>query len=275
MVPLLAAPASEPTYDTLDAAISAGLLQVTEVGDSGRGREINVVNKRTRPVLIIDGEELIGAKQNRTVNISILVPPAADVVVPVTCVEAGRWRSMSRGFMSSSRVHFAAGRAAKSRQVSESLLAERRAVANQSQVWYAIQAKSARMRVVSATSAMSDIFDHHVASVDEYVRALSAVDGQLGAVFLLDDQPRGVDLFAHAASTCRALLPKIVRSYAIDAIERDAMRGAERTAASPDALRERATTLVDTSLRSQRQRFPSIGSARRGGWREVTCQAVR
>jgi hypothetical protein len=209
--------------------------------------------------LIIDGEELIGARQNRTVNISILVPAAADVVVPVTCVEAGRWRSMSRGFMSSSRVHFAAGRAAKSRQVSESLLAERRAVANQSQVWYAIQAKSARMRVVSATSAMSDIFDHHVAGVDEYVRALSAVDGQLGAVFLLDDQPRGVNLFAHA-STCRALLPKIVRSYAIDAIERDSMRGAERTAASRDALRERATTLVDTSLRSQRQRFPSIGS---------------
>ena len=67
------------------------------------------------------------------------------------------------------------------------------------------------------------------------------------------------DLFAHA-STCRARLPKIVRSYAIDAIERDAMRGAERTAASPDALRERATTLVDTSLRSPRQQFPSIGS---------------
>jgi len=75
----------------------------------------------------------------------------------------------------------------------------------------------------------------------------------------VDDQPRGVNLFAHA-STCRALLPKIVRSYAIDAIERDAMRGAERTAASPDALRERATTLVDTSLRSPRQQFPSIGS---------------
>jgi hypothetical protein len=32
-----------------------------------------VLNKGNRPVLMLDGEELIGAKQNRIVNLSILV----------------------------------------------------------------------------------------------------------------------------------------------------------------------------------------------------------
>jgi hypothetical protein len=259
MVPLLAPRTSEPDYDTLDAALAAGSLSVTEVSDAGHVPEIRVVNKGTRPVLIIDGEELVGAKQNRTVNISILVPAAAEVLVPVTCVEAGRWSARSRGFSSSSRVHFAAGRAAKSRQVSESLLLRGRAVADQGEVWAAISEKAQRMQVNSSTSAMSDIFEGHAASVDAYASALAPVEGQVGAGFLIGNEPRGLDLFAHP-STCRALLPKIVRGYAIDAIERHAARNPGVVSADADALRARTVALADTILRSPRQQFPSIGA---------------
>jgi hypothetical protein len=258
MVPLLAPGTSEATYDTLDGALAAGSVSVTEVSDAGRVPEIRVVNTGARPVLIIDGEELVGAKQNRTVNISILVPAAADVLVPVTCVEAGRWRHSSRRFSSSSRVHFAAGRAAKSRQVSESLRSEGRARADQGEVWDAIREKSQRMQVRSATSAMSDIFEDHAVSVDAYARALAQVEGQVGAGFLIDGEPRGLDLFAHP-STCRALLPKIVRGYALDAIERHAARNPGAAPWDVDALRVKAVALADKTLRSPREQFPSIG----------------
>jgi hypothetical protein len=210
-------------------------------------------------VLIIDGEELVGAKQNRTVNITILVPAAADVVVPVTCVEAGRWSARSRGFSSSPRVHFAAGRAAKSRQVSEALRFDGRAVADQGQVWNAIAEKSARMRVASPTRAMSDIFEGHAVSVDAYARALAPMASRVGAVFLLDDEAAGLDLFAHA-STCRALLPKIVRGYALDAIERDVRRPSHPASPDAEALRGKAVAAAERMLRSPRQQFPSIGA---------------
>jgi hypothetical protein len=40
---------------------------------------------------LLDGEELIGAKQNRALNLTILAPAKQVIVIPVSCVEAGRW----------------------------------------------------------------------------------------------------------------------------------------------------------------------------------------
>jgi hypothetical protein len=62
----------------------------------------------------MEGEDVVGAKQNRTINLSILVPAQAEVIAPVTCVEAGRWHARSAQFASSSRTHFTEARAAKS-----------------------------------------------------------------------------------------------------------------------------------------------------------------
>jgi ARG and Rhodanese-Phosphatase-superfamily-associated Protein domain len=67
-----------------------------------------------RPVFVMEGEEVVGAKQNRTINLSILVPAQAEVIAPVTCVEAGRWHARSAQFAASSRTHFTEARAAKS-----------------------------------------------------------------------------------------------------------------------------------------------------------------
>ena len=149
IVPLLGTSSSAPDYDTLDAALARGTLQITEVTESGSVPEIKVLNTGQRPVLIIDGEELVGAKQNRTVNISILIPPAADVIVPVTCVETGRWNRQSRGFASSSRTHYAAGRAAKSAQVSESLRREGVARERWRRCWRITARQSSRSSVDS------------------------------------------------------------------------------------------------------------------------------
>ena len=213
--PLLGGLTGESDYDILDAALGRGTLAVTEVSDSGHVPELTVVNRGARPVLVVDGEELVGAKQNRTVNLSILVPANADIRVPVTCVEAGRWSMRSRRFESSPRTHFAAGRAAKSRQVSQSLMATGVPAADQAQVWDAIASKSARLQAPSATGAMADIFDARRASIEDYVDAVDVDAGQVGAVFVLDGQPMGIDLF-DTAPTLRALgdLDDLLDSFA-------------------------------------------------------------
>ena len=176
IVPLLGTSSPQARYDTLDAALGRGTLHITEVSDSGSVPEIKVLNHGPQPVLIIDGEELVGAKQNRTVNLSILVPPAANTIVPVTCVEAGRWSARSRSFSSAPRTHFAAGRAAKSSQVSASLLRDGVAHANQSQVWKEIAHRSARLKVHSETAAMSDIFERQSSAIESFVRELPIAD---------------------------------------------------------------------------------------------------
>jgi hypothetical protein len=245
---------ADPIYDTLDAALGRGAMRITEVSADGHVPEIKVRNDAERPVLIIDGEELVGAKQNRTVNLSMLVPAHADLHVPVTCVEAGRWRARSTTFEASPRTHFARGRASKSRQVSESLLEIGLARADQQQVWEEIAERAERHQVQSATGAMSDIFAVQADSVERYVDALQALPNQIGAVFVLDEEPFGMDLFDHPA-TFRALLPKIARGYALDAID----RRQDREAAAGTSSRARVERFVSTVVAARGKSFPAAG----------------
>ena len=66
-----------------------------------------------------------GARQNRVVNISILVGGGQRVVIPVSCVEHGRWSypqsAPGRDFRSGNRTLFAKARAGKMSQVSFSM----------------------------------------------------------------------------------------------------------------------------------------------------------
>ena len=76
---------------SLEDALAAGTTQMTEVSAEGHVPELRVKNSGKAPVLILDGEELVGAKQNRTANVTILVAAYSEIVIPVSCIEAGRW----------------------------------------------------------------------------------------------------------------------------------------------------------------------------------------
>jgi hypothetical protein len=53
----------EPGYTLLEEAVSLGIARVTEVGEGGSVPELRFENLGEKPVLLLDGEELIGAKQ--------------------------------------------------------------------------------------------------------------------------------------------------------------------------------------------------------------------
>ena len=59
--PLLAPKTTEPDYLTLDEALHAGTLSITETSESGSVPTIRLLNKGHLPVLIVDGQELVGA----------------------------------------------------------------------------------------------------------------------------------------------------------------------------------------------------------------------
>ncbi|MDP9481435.1 MAG: hypothetical protein M3R38_38195 [Actinomycetota bacterium] len=73
------------------------------------------------PVLILEGDELIGAKQNRVVNSTVLVAAQSELVLPVSCVERGRWSYHSRAFSSGDRSPPPSLRGLQSRSVHDSL----------------------------------------------------------------------------------------------------------------------------------------------------------
>jgi len=74
-------PRSDPRaqYLTLDQAVALGFT-VTEVDAAGSVPELLAHNPLDASVLLYDGEELIGAKQNRILNVTVLVTAASETV---------------------------------------------------------------------------------------------------------------------------------------------------------------------------------------------------
>lgn len=66
-------------------------LVVKELDGGASVNDLMVVNPTDVAVLLYEGEEVLGAQQNRTFDVSVLVPAGASVRVPVSCVEHGRW----------------------------------------------------------------------------------------------------------------------------------------------------------------------------------------
>ena len=231
VVPLIDPAAKTSGWLTLDAALAKGLVEVTEVSDSGSVPQLQLLNRGSSPLFLLDGEELVGAKQNRILNLSILVPADSTFEVPVSCVEQGRWSWRSRGFQSAGRVIYSKLRRSNAEAVSENIVMSGSRHGNQGQVWDSIALKSARMEVHSDTGAAGALYERYRAELDEFTSGMEILPGQVGAAFLLDDRFAGLDLLA-GPDLLAPLLPKIVRSYALDALEEDAAReNYERTPA--------------------------------------------
>jgi len=98
---------------------------------------------------------------------------------------------------------------------------------------------------------MSAMFDACHASVEKFVAAFTPVEGQVGGVFFVNGRVAGLELF-DASRTWRTLAPKLIRSYALDALDQtdDPVRS--------DAAAE-ATTLIHASTSSQKSVFPAVG----------------
>jgi hypothetical protein len=218
MTPLLAARDAAPDYLILDEALAGGDLRITEVSAGGSVPELQLVNHAAQAVLLLDGEELVGAKQNRILNLSLLAPAGTTLTIPVSCVEAGRWSHLSPEFSSEGRAFYSAGRARKASHVTESLRMHGERQSRQGEIWEDIKTKSQRMDSRSATDAMACLYRDYETSVSRYVEAMQPAVNQVGAVFSIDGGVRGLDLFDFPA-TLRKLLPKLVVSYALDAIE--------------------------------------------------------
>jgi hypothetical protein len=133
-----------------------GEARVTEVSEAGSVPFLTVANGADRPLLLLDGEELIGAKQNRILNTTVLVGAHTEVTIPVSCVEQGRWGYRGRQFRPGDASLYASLRARKAAHVSQSVRAGRGHRADQGEVWAHLPpapSVSGQLRVAPARTA--------------------------------------------------------------------------------------------------------------------------
>ena len=84
--PLFTDTPEAPEYRLSEDAIADETVVVEEVSEGGSVPDLYVTNENDLTVLFLEGEELIGAKQNRMVNTSILVAAQSRTKIPVSFV---------------------------------------------------------------------------------------------------------------------------------------------------------------------------------------------
>jgi hypothetical protein len=216
---LLAAREADVDFTTLDEALDSGALAITELDESGSVPELKVTNKSDRKVLMLDGEELVGAKQNRVLNVTVLIAAQSETIIPVSCVEQGRWSYRSREFASARRAMSPAMRKKKSETVVMNLQEHDSFRSDQGTVWAEIDAKFERMAAApSPTMAMSDLYEAHEGNTDDHLKAFHPVDNQIGLVVFIDGETAGMELL-DKFETFRKNHEKLVQSYVMDALE--------------------------------------------------------
>jgi hypothetical protein len=240
-------------YLTLSEALAAQTLVVTEVSQAGSVPELKVVNRGDQAALLVDGEELAGAKQNRVLNTSILLKAQSETLIPVSCTEQGRWSYASPEFMDSKLVMAYKLRALKSSSVSRSLAARAGYHSDQGEVWQHISALHAKMGTASPTGAMKDAYEQRRRDLDASQKLFTVVPGQRGLLMVLDGEVAGFDYVSRPDAYAQ-LHGKLLKSYLIEAL-------ATRKPVETDAnqAREKAGAFLLEAAECEQRQFPSVG----------------
>ena len=200
-------------YSTLDEALRWGWLTISEMG-GGSVSEVMLNNHSGRYIYIMGGEILTGCRQDRIVGRDVLIAPrSCNVIVPVYCVEEGRWSAKSDRFYSKNILGTYKLRAA----------AQKASADTQSTIWGSIRGFNSRLSVRSTTQAYQDAYEDRAikSQVTLYERKLQYVPNMnrdtIGVVVAVGGQIVSADIFANP-QIFRKLWPKILKSSAFSTI---------------------------------------------------------
>jgi hypothetical protein len=247
---------------TLDEGLSRGEVLVTEQGaagmvrtrDDGRrhvtpnsasGASVNqlvLINRSKRPLLLLAGELVSGGKQDRIIGKDRIVPVGAEPLpLDVFCVEHGRWSSGSQFVASKTIVHPSVREQAAIKQ-------------DQNEVWSAVSNGSTARAAAAAPRAVFSAADLSATvsaeaptqsydkiyksrrvggSVDSFVdavqtrfaKATSHLKGEqvVGVIVAYGGEVAWSDIFA-SSDLFDQYWPKLLRSYAVEALARPGLR---------------------------------------------------
>lgn len=233
--------------------------------ESAEVNRLVLINNSKRPLLLLAGEIVTGGKQDRVIGKDRIVPPESDPVdLSVFCVEPGRWVASSDHFATSGAT-YASGSGGAVAGASHGMMAQPsvRAKAmgdkDQSQVWAEVRKQQQSMAVEVAASA-PPVSTQEIQSTSSYARVMENKDVKekvdeiaapiernyeslikqlrdrkaVGVVVAVNGRIIWSDIFA-STELLEKYWPKLVRSYASEAVVSRA-KGGEATTAQAEAF---------------------------------------
>lgn len=215
--PLFADAIAPVEYILGSDAINEGSVIVEEVSEAGSVPTLSVTNKANVRVLFLEGEQLIGAKQNRILNTSILIAANSKTTIPVSCVEQGRWRFKSKLFGSSGTHSPSKLRYALKASVSDSVKRGHGHRSDQGRVWAEVACLQMSHGVESKSYAMEDTFESYRSQLAELQTQFAYVNGASGVAVALGNQIVCLDLF-DKPSTCQKVWDRLLSGALLESL---------------------------------------------------------
>jgi hypothetical protein len=224
---------------------SPGSRQVPLVEGGAQVNRLVLINRGSKPLLLLAGEVVAGGKQDRIIAKDRIVPAGAEPLpLDVFCVENGRWSTGSRFASAKMMVH---------PSVRESAAVEQ----NQSQVWAAVSSgaagESRSAGPIASTAPLSPRVLEGLASAEaptrsyvklygspqvsgsvenfaqevqkRFEKATANLKGErvIGVVVAYGGEVAWSDIFA-SSQLFERYWPKLLRSYVVEALTRSELR---------------------------------------------------
>jgi len=217
IIPVFLRSNGHKSYITLSQALKHNYIQITEVNEGGSVPELYLSNFSDKRIIIFEGEELRGAKQNRILNATILVDANAALKIPVSCVERGRWSYKTKHFSEADYIAPSHIRENLKKSVSANLLRKEGYISDQSGVWNDIEQVHHSFKTISDTRAMSDSFESKRIEIDDHLSKIQIHEYQKGVVYAFNGKIKGMD-FVSSRRIFKEYSQKLFRGIAMDAL---------------------------------------------------------
>ena len=198
-------------------ALASGALEIHELSGGGVIDRLEARNRGADRVLFIEGDHLLGSKQNRVITSSALLPGKRVATLPVSCVEQGRWQGDSHRFQGTGAVAPVSVRRIIKQTVTSALLDQRGRAADQARIWSQIAAQQRRHRVTSATCALEASYVTLGDDLRPIAARLPYAPNATGLAIGIAGQLVSIDLFDQPR-TCELYWRQLVEGAALEAL---------------------------------------------------------
>ena len=195
----------------LDNSFDKNEVEAFEVSSEGIVNQVGVKNKSDTFVLILDGEAISGAKQNRISQTTIILNPFSETIIPVNCIERGRWSYSSDRSFNKSEYSISP----KMRDKKAEILKTKEMHKLQSTMWNEIDELSEKFDTKSFTDNLSEVLDY-AGKENNYNDILNNLDRSCNGYIVFGTERPFIELFRDNTSRSH-YMKKNIKSWIADA----------------------------------------------------------
>lgn len=232
---------------TFKEGIEEKTVEIKELHPPEIGR-VRIENNSGKRLFALDGEEIIGAMQDRITSTSALIEANTSIDMPVACIEEKRWGGADR-FSESFFSSHPRLRSLLCKGVTESLKRKEGFKSPQKLVWDEVSRKLTSFTIQSTTKSLHDAYKGLKEAVEGYIEGKESLTGTNGFIAVVGNKILGLEYF-YDKELFAKFMDKLIKGYALDALEIK-----EPTKIEPFSKIE---NFLSTLGKTKMEKFPSV-----------------